>query len=138
MQSENSQIELGILSCFTEGVIVRDGSGKCFRRNANEVSKLLDGICFICLDKGIARFGLLKIGIKIQESIRNILIHDCPAVIRLIFIDEEDLLIMRPLASLTLRWPSRSTKRMEYAEILYEPQKMQITFTWHFHTGQLA
>ena len=127
MQSENSQIELGILSCFTESIIVRYGSGKC-----------LDHICFICLDKGIARLGLLKICIEIQEGIRNILIHDCPAVIRLIFIDEEDLLIMRPLASLTLRWPSRSTKRMEYAEILYEPQKMQITFTWHFHTGQLA
>ena len=97
MQSENSQIELGILSCFTESIIIRYGSGKCIGSNANEASKLLDRICFICLDKGIARFGLLKIGIKIQESIRNILIHDCPAVIRLIFVDEEDLLVMRSL-----------------------------------------
>ena len=97
MQSENSQIELGILSCFTESIIVRYGSGKCIGSNANEVSKLRDHICFICLDKGITRFGLLKIGIEIQEGIRNILILDCPAVIRLIFIDEEDLLIMRSL-----------------------------------------
>ena len=88
MQSENSQIELGILSCFTESIIVRYGSGKC-----------LDHICFICLDKGIARLGLLKICIEIPKGIRNILILDCPAVIRLIFIDEEDLLIMRSLGS---------------------------------------
>ena len=86
MQSENSQIELGILSCFTESIIVRYGSSKC-----------LDHLCFICLDKGIARLGLLKICIEIPKGIRNILILDCPAVIRLIFIDEEDLLIMRSL-----------------------------------------